>query len=360
MELFGFDLFQVIWFWLIALLIGGYFVLDGFDLGAGALYPFIAKNEKDKAIVRRSIGPVWDGNEVWLLTAGGALFAAFPLAYATTFSGFYLAIMLVLFCLIVRAVSLEFRSRDKKWKGLWDVLFFLGSALPALLLGVAAGNVLNGVPLAEAGAVGTGLLNEGIKLSAGDVLVNIPVIDLVIRPLPLVCGVLGLVLFLAQGASWIALKAPLKSELHKKAAKLRMPLQLVAIVVFALATVLVLLVVKPEMAEVLGIARYVLAVLVVLVLVVSIFMRKNDVMAFLAQSAAVLLLPFLWAASQFPYLVPATQGKSIDIAMAASMGDTLFIMTLITIVGVPLVLFYHFLIYRSFRGRVKDEDLTSY
>ncbi len=98
----------VLWFFLIFVLIAGYFVLDGFDLGAGVLYPFIAKTEEDQAIVRRSIGPVWDGNEVWLLTAGGALFAAFPDAYATTFSGFYLAVMLVLFGLIVRAVSFEF------------------------------------------------------------------------------------------------------------------------------------------------------------------------------------------------------------------------------------------------------------
>ena len=129
--------FQVLWFILIFVLIAGYFVLDGFDLGAGALYPFIAKDDREKAIVRRSIGPVWDGNEVWLLTAGGALFAAFPAAYATTFSGFYLAIMLVLFGLIVRAVSLEFRAHDPQWGRAWDVCFFLGSALPALLFGVS-------------------------------------------------------------------------------------------------------------------------------------------------------------------------------------------------------------------------------
>ncbi len=104
--------FNVLWFFLIFVLIGGYFVLDGFDLGAGVLYPFVAKDDREKAVVRRSIGPVWDGNEVWLLTAGGALFAAFAPAYATTFSGFYLAVMLVLFGLIVRAVSLEFRGHD--------------------------------------------------------------------------------------------------------------------------------------------------------------------------------------------------------------------------------------------------------
>ena len=105
----------VLWFFLIFVLIAGYFVLDGFDLGVGVLYRALAKDERERALVRRSIGPVWDGNEVWLLTAGGALFAAFPAAYATTFSGFYLAVMLVLFGLIVRAVSLEFRAHDPQW-----------------------------------------------------------------------------------------------------------------------------------------------------------------------------------------------------------------------------------------------------
>ena len=106
---------QGLWFFLIAVLIAVYFMLDGFDLGIGVLYPILGKTEEEKAVLRRSIGPVWDGNEVWLLTAGGALFAAFPLAYATTFSGFYLAVMLVLFGLIVRAVSLEYRAHDRSW-----------------------------------------------------------------------------------------------------------------------------------------------------------------------------------------------------------------------------------------------------
>ena len=141
----------VLWFFLIFVLIAGYFVLDGFDLGVGVLYRALAKTDAERALVRRSIGPVWDGNEVWLLTAGGALFAAFPAAYATTFSGFYLAVMLVLFGLIVRAVSLEFGAHDPKWGRAWDACFTIGSFLPALLLGVALGNVIAGVPLAANG-----------------------------------------------------------------------------------------------------------------------------------------------------------------------------------------------------------------
>ena len=127
---------QILWVFLIFVLIAGYFVLDGFDLGAGVLYPVLARDETERAYIRRSIGPVWDGNEVWLLTAGGALFAAFPAAYATTFSGFYLAVMLVLFGLIVRAVSLEFRAHDASWSCVLDVCFIVGSFLRALLVGV--------------------------------------------------------------------------------------------------------------------------------------------------------------------------------------------------------------------------------
>ncbi|MEG1097703.1 MAG: cytochrome d ubiquinol oxidase subunit II, partial [Raoultibacter sp.] len=196
--------FAVLWFILIFVLIAGYFVLDGFDLGAGALYPFVAKNDKEKAIVRRSVGPVWDGNEVWLLTAGGALFAAFAPAYATTFSGFYLAIMLVLFGLIVRAVSLEFRAHDPQWGRAWDICFFVGSLLPALLFGVAVGNIYAGIPMNANGDY-TGL----------------PLIGL-ITPFTLLCGLLGLSIFLSQGATWISLKAPKPSAVRDRAAKLRL------------------------------------------------------------------------------------------------------------------------------------------
>ena len=190
----------ILWFILIAVLIAGYFILDGFDLGSGVLSPFVAKDEKEKAIVRRSIGPVWDGNEVWLLTAGGALFAAFAPAYATTFSGFYLAIMLVLFGLIVRAVSLEYRAHDPKWKKLWDALFFIGSLLPALLFGVAIGNVYAGIPMDANGDYN-----------------GIPLLGL-ITPFTLLCGLLGLSFFLMQGATWLAMKAPKPSAFQARLA----------------------------------------------------------------------------------------------------------------------------------------------
>lgn len=333
--------FQVLWYFLIFVLIAGYFVLDGFDLGAGVLYPVIAKDESERSVIRRAVGPVWDGNEVWLLTAGGALFAAFAPAYATTFSGFYLAVMLVLFGLIVRAVSLEFRAHDPAWARIWDICFFVGSLLPALLLGVAVGNIFVGIPMDAAGNY-----------------TGIPLFGL-ITPFTLLTGVLGLVMFLAAGASWIALKAPKPSALQERAAKLRLPLQVAALVLFALVTVYVFVGIKPEMASVLGAVRVIFAVAFVAAVAASVFFglkKGDDLIAFIGQSAAAVCLVGLLATSMFPNLVVASAGSvgpAITLMSAAAGEITLLWMTIFTVIGLPLVLAYHVIIYRTFRGRVE-------
>lgn len=335
---------SVLWFFLIFVLIAGYFILDGFDLGAGVLYPFVAKSDEDKAIVRRAIGPVWDGNEVWLLTAGGALFAAFPAAYATTFSGFYLAVMLVLFGLIVRAVSFEFWAGDTGWRKVWDVCFFLGSLLPALLLGVAVGNIFAGIPM-----------------DANGDYAGIPLIGLV-TPFTLLTGLLGLALFVAAGASWIALKAPEGSELQQRAARLRMPLQVVALVLFVVVTVFALTGTGPAMAPELGAARGLFAVLFVAAIVVAIaWGKKSDLVTFLAQSVSAFSITALLACSMFPNLVVASEGsvgEAITLMSAGASELSLTCMTVILCIGLPLVLIYHVVIYRTFRGRVSKEDLA--
>lgn len=335
----------ILWFVLIAVLIAGYFILDGFDLGAGILSPFIAKDESEKAVIRRAIGPTWDGNEVWLLTAGGALFAAFAPAYATTFSGFYLAVMLVLFGLIVRAVSLEYRAHDPKWGKVWDALFFIGSLLPALLFGVAIGNVYAGIPL-----------------DANGDYAGIPLLGL-ITPFTLLCGLLGLSVFITQGAAWLALKAEKPSALQARAAKLRRPLACITLLLFAIVSVYALTGIAPTFDPVLGALRGVACVGVVAALGALFFgSRKegNDLMPFLASSASALLLVVLFAASMFPTLVVATTGTSITIANAASSDLALAWMTGITCIGLPLVLVYHVVIYRTFRGRISAEEANEY
>lgn len=335
----------VLWFFLIFVLIAGYFVLDGFDLGVGVLYRALAKNESERALLRRSIGPVWDGNEVWLLTAGGALFAAFPAAYATTFSGFYLAVMLVLFGLIVRAVSLEFRAHDPQWGRAWDACFVVGSFLPALLLGVALGNVIAGIPMAANGDYA-----------------GVPLLGL-LSPFTLAAGLLGFAMCLSAGAAWVALKVRQGSDVHARAEKLRCSFQIAAIVVFALATVLVFVVVRPEFAPGMLAASAVFAVAFVGCMAASIALggKGADLPAFILQSVAAVCLVALSATTLFPNLVvaaPGSVGASITLMSAASSDTSLAWMTGIACVGVPLVLVYHVIAYRVFAGRLDDEGVA--
>jgi cytochrome d ubiquinol oxidase subunit II len=336
----------VLWFFLIFLLIAGYFVFDGFDLGAGVLYPFLAKTEDEKAIIRHSIGPVWDGNEVWLLTAGGALFAAFAPAYATTFSGFYLAIMLVLFGLILRGVSVEFASRDRAWSKVWDICFFVGSLLPALLFGVAVGNIYAGIPMGRTGDY-----------------IGVPLLGL-ITPFTLACGLLGLAMFVAAGASWIALKAPEGSDLSKRAASARHIMQLVVVALFAVVSIYGHFGIHPDMVPELSLVRYALAIMFLLAMAGAFAWSGNrafDLRVFICQSAAAVVLVFLLATSMFPNLVVASAdsiGPSITVATAASSDLALAWMTGIACVGVPLVLVYHVFADRTFRGRLSAKQHT--
>lgn len=332
----------ILWFFLIFLLIAGYFVFDGLDLGAGVLYPFIAKTDAEKELVRHSIGPVWDGNEVWLLTAGGALFAAFAPAYATTFSGFYLAIMLVLFGLILRGVSVEFATRDPEWARVWNACFFVGSLLPALLFGVAVGNIYAGIPMDAAGNYA-----------------GVPLLGL-ITPFTLLCGLLGLAMFAVAGAAWISLKAPHDSDLRSRAVKVRFVSQLAALVLFLLVSVYGHFLIKPEMTAGLTIVRFACAIVFLAAMVGSVVFGRNgerDLHAFTTQALAAVALVFLLATSMFPNLVVASAGSigpSITVATAASSDTALSWMTGIACIGVPLVIVYHVFAYRTFSGRLEN------
>lgn len=336
----------VLWFVLVAVLIIGYFALDGFDLGCGVLYPFVARTERERAQVRRAVGPVWDGNEVWLLTAGGALFAAFAPAYATSFSGFYLAIMLVLFGLILRAAALEFRAHETgALARFWDAMFFVGSLLPALLFGVAVGNVLKGIELNAVGDYTGGFFA-------------------LLNPFALLCGVLGLTHMLLLGASWLSLKAP-EGELRQRALRLRRVLALVDLAVFALASLLFFVQVVPASAA--GVTANLASCLFALVFVASTVAaasvreggRASNLRAHVLVSLGCVGLVGATAASLFPNLIPATDPHfSITIANAASTDTSLAAMTTIACIGVPLVLAYHVIAYRIFNGELQDEDLT--
>lgn len=334
---------QVLWFILIFVLMAGYFVLDGFDLGIGTVSPWLAKDDTERGILRRSVGPVWDGNEVWLLTCGGALFAAFPAAYAMSFSGFYLAIMLVLFGLIVRAVSFEFHALDSGNAKLWDALFFIGSAVPALLFGVAVGNVVVGVPLDADGDYTGGFFA-------------------LLNPFALVCGLLGLSQMIAHGLSWAAVKT--EGGLHDRATAMRGKFQILTILLFAVTGVLYLVLVTPVKGSFLSI-RVAFAVVVGLAFALQFMWGKQgaagDLKTFLASALTCVGLVGVVAAALFPSIIPDANGLyDITVASAASSQVTLASMTIITCIGLPLVLIYHVVMYRSFAGKIHAEDAVNY
>lgn len=332
-----------IWYVLIAVLIAGYALLDGFDLGVGMLYPFIAKTAQEKSVVRRSIGPIWDGNEVWLLTAGGALFAAFPAVYATVFSGFYLAMMLVLFSLIFRAVSLEPRVQGRK-NAPWDWAFFLGSTIPALLFGVAIGNIVRGVPVDTQGEF------------AGTFFT-------LLNPFALLIGVLGLSMFLKHGAAWVALRT--EGALQKRAAKVLSVTHWIFVALFVVATIVAITTQAEQARRVVGNPiGWVMIVLIVTGIVAARvgMARKRDGYAFIGSALDILGLIGLLAVGNYPNLLPALSNpeRSLTVGNSSSSHLTLMVMGIIALIGVPLVLGYTALIYRSFRGRISAEQTEGY
>ncbi len=237
---------QTLWFILIAVLFTGFLFLEGFDYGVGILLPFVARNDHERRIVINSIGPVWDGNEVWLLTAGGAMFAAFPNWYATLFSGFYLALFLILIALIVRGVAFEFRSKDDRpqWRSLWDGAIFIGSLVPALLWGVAFGNILRGL------AIDASMTYVG---SFFDLL----------NPYALITGVVLLGLFILHGALFLQLKTDgvIRERVEHIARRFWLPVTLVAVAFVALSAFETDILTRLNAANVLGLVVAVVALL---------------------------------------------------------------------------------------------------
>ncbi len=323
---------QDAWYVLIGVLLAGYTVLDGFDLGVGALFPFLARSDEDKRTLIGAVGPVWDGNEVWLLAGGGALFAAFPAAYATVFSGFYLALMLVLFALILRAVSLEFRAHDPARARFWEAAFVGGSALPALLFGVALGNVVGGVPL------------DGRGEFAGSFFT-------LLRPLPLVFGLLGLGAFLLHGSAYAALKSEgaLRVRAHRTTAVLA-----AATGAAFLLSFFAVFVYLPSAVRSLPAWVFSAVVWASLALVYRASRKGQDKRAILFSSAVFLGLWGIVGAIHYPNLVRAADpALSLTVANASSSPLTLKVMLIIALVGMPAVVGYTIFAYRVFKGKVR-------
>jgi len=330
-----------IWFVVFVIVIGGYLILDGFDMGVGILHLPFAHTDVERRTLLNSIGPVWDGNEVWLILGGGVLFAAFPLVYASLFSGFYLAMMLVLLVMILRTVAIEFRSKrpSPRWRTGWDVVFALSSTGLALLLGVAFGNVIKGVNLGPDG---------NIRMSLIDLL----------GPIPLLVGVTTVAMFAMHGSLYLSMKTDgaLQSRIAAWMPRLM-------VVFFALNTVLIaaLVVSHPSITD-----RYVqdpwlavfpIAALVAILAAWYLLRTGHQFWAFVASSAMIFLLLVSASVGIFPNLLISTMdtANNLTIYNAASADNTLTVMLVIALIGMPFVLLYTAGVYYFFRGKVVVE-----
>lgn len=328
----------IIWFVLIGLLLAGYCILDGFDLGVGILHPLVARNDVERRLSINSIGPLWDGNEVWLVTLGGALFAMFPYAYATIFSTFYTAFMLLLFSLIFRAVSMEFRGKMRsRWATRsWDFGFAIGSFGASFLFGVAGGNLIRGLQLNERGDYTGTLLDQ-------------------LQPYPLVTGCFVVALFATHGGIFLQMK--LESEYLERVAsatRIAWALMLILYVIVSAWTLLRVPRAIANFSELPGL--WIVPVInVALVIATGVFVfRRRPFMAFLCNAACIVSLVILLATSLFPNMINATDPASdLRIVDAASSPLTLKIGLLVVAIGLPFVLTYTSVIYWTFRGKTE-------
>ncbi len=332
---------NTIWFILIAVLFAGFFMLEGFDYGVGMLLPFLGKTDEERRLIINTIGPFWDGNEVWMLTAGGAMFAAFAQWYATLFSGFYLALLLMLLALILRGVSFEYRSKhdDPRWRHGWDWAIFIGSFLPALLWGIAVANIIRGVPIDEnMNFVGTfwGLLN----------------------PFALLGGLTFVAVFLFHGAIYLTLKAgdPIMSRARATARK-------AWIVALVLVVLFVLYAFGATNLYASG-AAYLPTLIAALALILAgIFLLKNrNGWAFAMTAVGIIFITFTAFAGLYPNVLPSTLNPewNLTIYNASASPYTLKIMTIVALIFTPLVLIYQGWTYYTFRQRLTLEHELEY
>lgn len=340
---------NTLWFILIAVLYIGFFVLEGFDFGVGILLPFLSKDKSANAVDKKrrmlinTIGPHWDGNEVWLLTAGGATFAAFPEWYATFFSGFYMALLLLLLALIARGIAFEFRSKDAnpRWRQVWDWCIFFGSTIPALLLGVAFGNLVRGVPIDSA----MNYVGSFFTL---------------LNPYSLIAGVSSLLTFSLHGAIFLSLKT--SGELHERASRTAQRLWLP--VVGMLILLLVATYLTTDILGRLGLNPGVVPLAgVVSIMLAGYFLRKKmNGWAFIMTGLTIAVSVITMFMVLYPRLMVSSldPNYSLTIYNAASSPYTLKVMTIVALTFIPIVLAYQAWSYWVFRKRLTTETHLEY
>ncbi len=324
-----------VWFALIAVLWIGYFTLEGFDFGVGMLLPVLAKDETERRVMINTIGPVWDGNEVWLLVAGGATFAAFPEWYATLFSGFYLPLLLILVALIVRGVAFEYRAKGQydQWRSRWDACIIIGSFVPSLLWGVAFANILRGVPIDAHKEYTGGFFN-------------------LLNPYALLGGVTVVLLFLTHGAIYIALKTD--GPIRERARGLGLQIGLGA----AVAAVLFLLWTQIMTGNI-GSAVFYLLAAAALVGALGALLKAREGWAFIGTFACLAFAVGGLFVALFPDVMPSSTSALFNLTTsnASSTHYTLMVMTIVAVIMTPIVLAYQAWTYWVFRKRISVQHI---
>lgn len=337
------EFLQTLWFILIAVLWIGFFFLEGFDYGVGILLPFLGREDQERRRIINTIGPFWDGNEVWLITAGGAMFAAFPNWYATLFSGFYLALVLMLLALIARGVAFEFRSKDRRpaWRKTWDTMIFIGSLVPAALWGIAMGNLIRGVPI-DATMTYTGnfwtLLN----------------------PFALLCGLSSVLIFAMHGAIFLSLKT--EEAIETRATTTARRLWPYALASFIITVVMGFL--STNIFDEITIVHIVLLLITVAALVTAgwFISRLRNKSAFITTGILIASSTITLFAKLYPRVMISSLDPdwSLTIYNASSGSYTLKVMSIVALIFVPIVLLYQGWSYYVFRERVGRESKLEY
>lgn len=334
----SYEFLQTLWFILIAILWIGFFFLEGFDFGVGMLLPFLGKKDEERRAVINAIGPTWDGNEVWLLTAGGATFAAFPHWYATMFSGFYLALFLLLVGLILRGISFEYRSKDANpaWRSRFDWMIAIGSFMASLLLGAAFANLARGVPIDE------NMMYTGNLFT-------------LLNPYGLLGGLTTVVVFLLHGANFLGLK--LEGELRERAIAFSKKLYIAAVVVATL--LLIATYFYTDIRSKLGIDPGITPIASFVALLVAIYFinRKMEGWAFVMTALHIVLTQVTFFTLMFPRVMVSSLNPdwSLTIYNASSSQYTLTVMSVVALIFVPIVLAYQGWTYYMFRKRVSAD-----
>lgn len=373
-ELISYEVLRIIWWLLLGVLLIGFACTDGFDLGVGSLGPFVAKTDVEHRVVLNTIGPIWEGNQVWLILGGGAIFAAWPQLYAVSFSGFYLAMFAILFALILRPVGFKYRSKvaNPVWRSTWDWCLFVGGFVPALIFGVAMGNVLQGVPFR---------LNPDMQIHYDGTFFGL------LNPFAVLCGLVSVAMLVTHGAAWLQLKT--EGVIQSRSRAIGRVAAFITPVLYVLAGVLMYVFVKgyeitstvvtsgpsnPLMKTAIGgvehmwFANYASAPVLWLVPALGVlgslgaawgFAKRKELFTLLSNGVAIACIILSVGVSMFPFILPSSIQPSASLAVwdSSSSHMILFIMLVACAIFIPIILAYTSWVYAVMRGKVKESDI---